>query len=119
MKFRIETPGHRASPSLKTFVTEKLSKLDRFYKDIQEIEVTLVNEVKGNKEIVNCTLNIRIPGKDEYIKTKSNIFEDAVLKASEAAKRRLRIRKTQLLLANKKKSPNRKVAAKQTRKTEQ
>jgi len=112
MKFRIETPGHRASPSLKAFVTQKLSGLDRYYKDIQEIEVTLINEVKGAREIVNCTLNIRVPGKDEYIKTKSTIFEDAVLKAAEAAKRRLRIRKTQLELARKKKSPNRKVSAK-------
>lgn len=112
MKFRIETPGHRASPSLKAFVTSKLSTLDRYYKDIQEIEVTLVNEVKGKNEVVICTLNIRVPGKDEYIKTKSNIFEDAVLKAAEAAKRRLRIRKTQLELARKKKSPNRKISDK-------
>lgn len=112
MKFSIETPGHRASPSLKEFVTKKLSTLDRYYKDIQEIEVTLINEVKGSKEVVNCTLNIRIPGKDEYIKTRSNIFEDAVLKAQESAKRRLRIRKTQLQQARKKKSPNRKVSAK-------
>ena len=112
MKFRIETPGHRASPSLKAFVTEKLSSLDRYYKDIQEIEVTLLNEVKGRNEVVNCTLNIRIPGKDEYIKTKSSIFEDAVLKAAEAAKRRLRIRKTQLQKASRKSTPNRKVAAK-------
>ncbi|MBS1748424.1 MAG: HPF/RaiA family ribosome-associated protein [Bacteroidetes bacterium] len=112
MKFRIETPGHRASPSLKAFVTEKLSSLDRYYKDIQEIEVTLINEVKGKNEIVNCTLNIRIPGKDEYIKTSSYIFEDAILKAAEAAKRRFRIRKTQLQLKRKTKSPNRKVSAK-------
>ena len=116
MKFRIETPGHRASPSLKAFVTEKLSSLDRYYKDIQEIEVSLLNEVKGRNEVVNCTLNIRIPGKDEYIKTKSSIFEDAVLKAAEAAKRRLRIRKTQLQKANRKNTPNRKVSAKATTK---
>lgn len=109
MKFRIETPGHRASPSLKAFVTQKLGSLDRYYKDIQEIEVTLINEVKGNKETVICTLNIRVPGKDEYIKSRSGIFEDAVLKAQEAAKRRLRIRKTQLQIARKKKSPNRKL----------
>ncbi|HTN08685.1 HPF/RaiA family ribosome-associated protein [Agriterribacter sp.] len=116
MKFRIETPGHRASPSLKAFVTQKLSSLDKYYKDIQEVEVTLLNEVKGKNEVVNCTLNIRIPGKDEYIKTKSSIFEDAVLKAAEAAKRRLRIRKTQLQLANRKKTANRKVSAKVARK---
>lgn len=112
MKFRIESPGHRLSPSLKTFVTDKLSNLDRYYKDIQEIEVTLLNEVKANKDTVVCTLNIRVPGKDEYIKTSSMIFEDAVLKAADAAKRRLRIRKTQLQKANKSKTPNRLVTVK-------
>lgn len=112
MKFRIESPGHKLSPSLKEFTTSKLSILERYYKDIQEIEVTLLHETKGSKEIVNCTLNIRVPGKDEYIKSRSTIFEDAILKAQDAAKRRLRIRKTQLQAARKKKSPNRKVAAK-------
>ncbi len=112
MKFRIESTGQKLSPSLKAFATSKLSTLNKYYKDIQEIEVTLINETKGVNEVVNCTLNIRIPGKDEYIKTKSSIFEDAILKAAEAAKRRLRIRKTQLQIAQKKKSPNRVVSAK-------
>lgn len=107
MKIRIESPSHKISPSLKAFITEKTAALERFYKDIQEVEVTLVNEVKGSKEVVLCTLNIRVPGKDEYVKGKSSIFEDAVLKALDAAKRRLRIRKTQLQNARKKKVPNR------------
>jgi len=111
MKFRIESAGHKLSPSLKAFATLKLSNLDRYYKDIQEIEVILTNETKGAKEVVNCTLNIRVPGKDEYIKASSGIFEDAILKAAEGAKRRLRIRKTQLQIARKKKSSNRKVSA--------
>ncbi len=112
MKFRIESPGHRLSPSLKTFVKEKLGTLDKFYKDIQEIEATLFTEVKGNKETVVCTVNIRVPGKDEYVKGSSQLYEDAVLKAAEAAKRRLRIRKTQLLNARKRKTTNRRVTNK-------
>lgn len=111
MKFRIESTGQKLSTSLKEFATLKLNALDKYYKDIQEIEVTLMNETKGAKEVVNCTLNIRIPGKDEYIKTKSSIFEDAILKAADAAKRRLRIRKTQLQIARKKKTPNRQISA--------
>ncbi|HMR92850.1 MAG TPA: HPF/RaiA family ribosome-associated protein [Chitinophagaceae bacterium] len=112
MKLRIESPGHRLSPSLKEFIKSKLGGLDRYYKDIQEVEATLLNEVKGSKEVVICTLNIRIPGKDEYTKGSSFIFEDAVLKAAEAAKRRLRIRKTQLQKARRLKTPNRRVTAK-------
>jgi ribosomal subunit interface protein len=112
MKFRIEAPGFKISPSLKQFVTDKVSGLDKYYKTIQEIEVTLINEAKGSKEVVVCTLNIRVPGKDEYVKGKSNLFEDAVLKAVEAAKRRLRIRKTQLAKATKKATPNKKLVQK-------
>lgn len=116
MKFRIESTGQKLSPSLKEFATLKLSTLDKYYKDIQEVEVTLIHETKGAQEVVNCTINIRIPGKDEYIKTKSYIFEDAILKAADAAKRRLRIRKTQLQIARKKKTPNRQVSAKKAMK---
>ncbi|MCC7400219.1 MAG: HPF/RaiA family ribosome-associated protein [Chitinophagaceae bacterium] len=112
MKFRIESTGYKLSPSLKEFATRKLSTLNRYYKDIQEIEVTLHYETKAAKGEVNCILNIRMPGKDEYIKTKSVIFEDAILKAAETAKRRLRIRKTQLEKARRLKTPNRKVLAK-------
>ncbi len=112
MKLRIESPGHRLSPSLKEFIKAKLGNLDKYYKDLQEVEATLLNEVRGSKEVVVCTLNMRVPGKDEYVKAQSFIFEDAVLKATEAAKRRLRIRKTQLAKARKSKTPNRKVIAK-------
>ncbi|OQB59895.1 MAG: Sigma 54 modulation protein / S30EA ribosomal protein [Bacteroidetes bacterium ADurb.Bin141] len=116
MKFRVESKGFRLSPSLKNFATEKLSKLDRYYKDIQEIEVTLEIEVRASKEVVNCMLNIRVPGKDAYIKTSSSIFEDAILKTADAAKRKLRTRKTQLQIAKKRKSPDRLVSAKKAMK---
>lgn len=112
MKFRIESPGHRPSPSLRKFATDKLGGLDRYYKDIREIEVTLTYEAKGGKDIVNCVLNMRVPGRDVNIKSRSSIFEDAILKAADAAKNKLQKRKTQLLAAQRKKSPNRKVSAK-------
>ena len=60
MKIRIESPSHKISPSLKTFITEKTTALERFYKDIQEVEVTLVNEVKGFQR--SCTLYSKHPG---------------------------------------------------------
>lgn len=116
MKFRIETPNFKASPSLKKFATEKAESLVRYSKEIQEIEVTLEIEAKGGKETVTCTLNIRMPGKDEHVKGKSSIFEDAVLKAVEAAKRRLRIRKTQRMALKRTRTPNRKVSGKVARK---
>lgn len=115
MKFRIESPGHKISPSLKSFITLKLSQLDKFYKDLQEIEVTIESKPRGTRENIICILNLRVPGKDEYIKASSPIFEDAILKAADAAKRRLSIRKTQLQKAKKSNTPNRKVAAKKAK----
>ncbi|HUN03191.1 MAG TPA: HPF/RaiA family ribosome-associated protein [Niabella sp.] len=112
MKFRVEATGFKMSPSLKNFAKEKLGDLDVYFADIQEVEVTLDMEVKGQKEVVNCILNIRVPGKDAYIKSTSSIFEDAILKAADSAKRKLRKRKTQLQTARKKSSPNRIVSAK-------
>lgn len=110
MKFRVEATGFKMSPSLKQFTKDKLGNLDRYNSDVQEVEVTLRMEVKRLLEVVVCTLNIRVPGRDLYIKTSSYIFEDAILKAADAAKAKLRKRKTKVVAAKKKASPNRKVS---------
>ncbi|WP_119080530.1 HPF/RaiA family ribosome-associated protein [Chitinophaga alhagiae] len=112
MKFRIESPGHNISPSLKAFIKLKLGALDKYYKDLQEVEVTIENKPRGQRENIVCILNMRMPGKDDYVKANSPIFEDAILKAADAAKRRLRIRKTQLQNARKAQTNNRRVVAK-------
>ncbi|WP_341837908.1 HPF/RaiA family ribosome-associated protein [Chitinophaga pollutisoli] len=111
MKFRIESPGHKISPSLKAFITLKLGDLDKYFKDLQEVEVTIESKPRGTRENIICILNMRIPGKDEYVKANSFIFEDAILKAADAAKSRLRIRKTQLQKSKLLKIPNRTVTA--------
>ncbi|HNR43060.1 MAG TPA: HPF/RaiA family ribosome-associated protein [Bacteroidales bacterium] len=112
MKFRVESQGFKMSPSLRKFAREKLGSLNSYYAEIQEIEVTLVMEVKGAREVVNCILNIRMPGRDAYVKSTASIFEDAILKAAESARRKLRKRKTQLENAKRKATPNRRVSAK-------
>ena len=95
MKIIIESPDMKVSPSLKEFVINKISKLERFHKSIISAEVTLEIDSKKSRDVIKCSIILNIPGKDEYVKASSNIFEDAVLKAKEAAERRLRIRKTQ------------------------
>ena len=95
MRIIIETPDFKASNSLKDFIKEKVSKLEKLHQQIISAEVTLEVDVKKAREVIRCTIILNIPGKDEYVKTSSFIFEDAILKAVDAAKRRLRIRKTQ------------------------
>lgn len=95
MKIIIESPDFKPSPSLREYIINKVSKLERLHKGIISAELTLEPEVKKTKELVRCTLILNIPGKDEYLKSSSPIFEDAILKVVENAQRRLRIRKTQ------------------------
>ena len=95
MKIIIESPDMRVSPSLREFIINKISKLERFHKSIISAEVTLEIDSKKSRDVIKCSIILNIPGKDEYVKASSTIFEDAVLKAKEAAERRLRIRKTQ------------------------
>lgn len=94
MKIIIETPGFKPTKSLNDFIINKVAKLDRLHKGIISAEITLEQDVKKTKELIRCTLILNIPGKDEYLKSNSPIFEDAILKVVENAQRRLRIRKT-------------------------
>lgn len=95
MKIIIESPDMKASPSLKEFITKKISKLERFASRVLSAEVTIETEPRKSGDVIKCSIILKMPGKDEYVIARSRIFEDAVLKAKEAAERRLRIRKTQ------------------------
>lgn len=101
MKIIIETPDFKPSKSLKEYIVSKVSKLKKLHQGIISVEVTLEVDVKKTKEVIRCTIILNIPGKDEYVKTSSSIFEDAILKAVENAQRRLRIRKTQEMVRRK------------------
>jgi integrase/recombinase XerC len=101
MKIIIETPDFRPSPSLKEYIISKVSKLEKLHKGIISAEVTMEMDAKKVKNVIRCTIILNIPGKDEYVKTSSTIFEDAIIKAVEATKRRLQIRKTRELVRRK------------------
>lgn len=102
MKIIIQTPGFKPSTSLKEFIISKVAKLERLHHQIISAEVTVEKDSSKVKELIKCGIILTIPGKDEYVKASSSIFEDAILKAVENAQRRLRIRKTQLMVSRKK-----------------
>ncbi len=101
MKIIVETPDFKPSPSLKEYIISKVSKLEKLHKGIISAEVTMEMDAKKVKNVIRCTILLNIPGKDEYVKSSSTIFEDAILKAVDAAKRRLQIRKTQKQVSRK------------------
>jgi len=102
MKIIIQTPDFKPSASLKEFIVGKVSKLEKLHQDVISAEVTVEKDNNKIKDVIKCSIIINIPGKDEFVKATSSIFEDAILKAVENAQRRLRIRKTQLMVSRKK-----------------
>lgn len=102
MKIIIQTPDFKPSTSLKDFIKSKVAKLEKLHQGIITAEVTVEKDNGKVKDVIKCSIILNIPGKDEYVKASSVIFEDAILKAVDSAQRRLRIRKTQLLVARKK-----------------
>ena len=74
MKIIIETPHFKASSSLKEYVIEKVSKLEKLHPNIISAEVTLEKDVKKTNEVTNCSIILSIPGKDEYAKAVSPGF---------------------------------------------
>lgn len=102
MKIIIQAPDFKPSASLKEFINSKVAKLEKLHQHILSAEVTVEKDNSKIKETIKCSIILNIPGKDEYVKASSSIFEDAILKAVETAQRRLRIRKTQLMLSRKK-----------------
>lgn len=102
MKIIVKTPDFKPSSSLKDFVINKVSKLGKLHQGIISAEVTIEKDSSKIKEFIKCSILLSIPGKDEFVKANSSIFEDAILKTVENAQRRLRIRKTQLMVSRKK-----------------
>ncbi len=109
MKIIIETPGFKASPSMRTFTTEKVSSLSQINDKILKAQVILKHESTVRTEKIHCEIHVYDSGKNLFAKSSSQIFEDAILKTVSILKRKLRKNKTRKSIPRKK--------AKQTRRT--
>lgn len=98
MKIIIQTPGFTASPSLRSFVKEKVEKLSTLNENILRADVTLVHEAKGKIDKVICQIKLEVRGKDHIAKASSHIFEDSILKSVDILKRKFRKSKTKKLV---------------------
>ncbi|REJ82471.1 MAG: ribosome-associated translation inhibitor RaiA [Bacteroidetes bacterium] len=97
MNIIIQTPGFKGSPSLKSFVNEKLGKLQQYNDNIIRADVILNTETKSRTEKVVCMIKLSVKGKNHIVKTSSGLFEDSILKAVEALRRKIMKTKTRKL----------------------
>lgn len=83
MKINLKALKFNAKDHLKEFVTEKVSKLERFDDKILSAEVTL--SIQDGKHVDNkqCDIRLIVPGNDHIAKSTGESFEEAVLKSVE------------------------------------
>ena len=102
MKVIIDTPGFKASPSMRTYTTEKISSLAKLNDKIIRAQVILKHESTTRTEKIFCEIYLYDSGKNHFGKSSSTIFEDAILKSVNILKRKLRKNKTKKLIPRKK-----------------
>lgn len=89
MEIRIQSIHFDASEQLQAFIQKKAAKLERFYDDIQKVEVSLKvvkPEAAENKE---AGIKILIPNGEFYASKVCDTFEEAVDLDVEALEKQL------------------------------
>lgn len=93
MKINLQAVHFKASEQLKTFVDEKVGKLEHFNDKIISAEVMLIADdvkIQTNK---TCEIRLVVPGYDDFVKKTAESFEEAVLDAVETLQKILRRKK--------------------------
>lgn len=89
MEIRIQSIHFDATERLKAFIEKKVSKLEKFYEDINVAEVTLKvvkPETAMNKE---AGIKLLIPSGDLYAEKVKDSFEEAISETLEALEKQL------------------------------
>ena len=77
MDIRVQSVKFDADVKLLEFIDKKVGKLDKFYEEIIDAEVTLTLLPDTANKCVKIRVNM--PGKDLFIEKNASTFEDAVV----------------------------------------
>lgn len=88
MEIGIRSVGFDAKDHLVKFAEERVKKLERFYENIQKVEVflRLKSDAVTNKE---AGIRIHVPGTELYASKSSETFEEAVDVVFDALRKQL------------------------------
>jgi len=89
MEIRIQAIKFDASDQLKAFIQKRLSKLDRFYEGITDIEVTLKVVKPETAENKEAGIKLQAPHIDIFANKIADSFEQAVDECAEALQKQL------------------------------
>jgi putative sigma-54 modulation protein len=92
MKINLQTLKFKAKDELDNFVTEKVSKLERFDDKIISADVTLSidGDIPENKV---CEIRLIVPGYDDFVKKNAATFEEAISSSVDTLQKILRRKK--------------------------
>jgi ribosomal subunit interface protein len=97
MNIVIQSVNFRAGFALENFVKEKLNKLFKQSRNIENINVILRKEEKGKIENKSCEIRLALPGNDPFVKKNSVNYEKAILEAVDVLQKILRRRKSRMI----------------------
>ena len=89
MEIRIQSIHFDATEQLQAFVQRKVSKLEKFYEDIQKVEVSLKVVKPETAENIEAGLKVLIPNGEFYVNKICDSFEQAVDESVEALEKQL------------------------------
>ena len=84
MDIRIQSLKFNADQKLIDFIEKKLSKLSRYYDEIQRVEVVL--SLLPDHENKNVRIRVDMPGNDLVVERHSIKFEDALVDCADVLK---------------------------------
>jgi len=89
MNITIQSVKFDAAEQLKSFIEQKVSKLDVFFDAIIDAEVILKLDKSETTENKVAEINLNVPGADLFAKKQSKTFEESVDLACEALRKQL------------------------------
>ena len=94
MKFNIHGKKLEVTDSIKTYIEEKLGRLDKYFEDPDNITTTVVIKLRGKEQVVEATINANkyvLRGEESH----SDLYA-AIDKVSDIIERQIRKNKTKL-----------------------
>ena len=89
MEIRIQSIHFDATEQLQAFIQKKVSKLEKYYEDIQKVEVSLKVTKPETAENKEAGVKVLVPNGEFYASKICNTFEESVDVCIEALEKQL------------------------------
>jgi putative sigma-54 modulation protein len=93
MNIKIQSIDFSLPERLSDYVSEKVSKLERYDQSILGADVHLILNKSTEPSNKTCEVRLTVPGNDHFAKQQGNTFEEAVSRTIQALEHQIRKKK--------------------------